>query len=99
MRFEAYAHKKILMEGLDGIAVSLTHVGTRTSIKHMSVPAALPKIVLQDNSLCQYLASAIVEAKNKTSGGCIIPHLSNFPAIHSAFTSVDSTIQFQMKVE
>jgi len=97
VRFEAYAHKKILAEGFNGIAVSLTQSGTGTSTAQVTIPASLPKIILPDNNLGQPLVNGIGEARRQRSGGYILPHLSNFPVLDSAFASAGGTIPLQMK--
>lgn len=97
IRFEAYAHKKILTEGVNGIAVSLTQSGTGTTTAHVTIPASLPKIILPNNNLGQPFVDGVEEARGRTSGGYILPYLSNFPVLDSAFVSRSGTIPIQMK--
>ena len=97
IRFEAYAHKKILAEGVAGIAQSLTTTGSGSATRQFTIPASLPKIVLKDNNLGQPLTDAILETRKNPSGGYLLPHLSNFPVLDSVFTSQNGTVPLQMK--
>lgn len=40
---------------------------------------------------------AIKEAKQHTNGGDLLPYLSNFPVLDSAFASQNNTVPLQMK--
>ena len=97
IRYEAYAHKKILVEGFNGVAMSLTERGTGTTTAQVTIPASLPKIILPDNNLGQPLVNAIGQARGQTSGAYILPSTSNFPAIDSAFVSESRAMPFQVK--
>ena len=97
IRFEAYAHKKILAEGVTGIAQSLTTTGTESATRQFTIPALLPKIVLKDNNnFGQPLTDDILEARKNPSGGYLLPHLSDFPVLDSVFTFTTGTVPLQM---
>ena len=96
IRFEAYAHKKILAEGVTGIAQSLTTTGTGSATRQFTIPASVPKIVLKDNNLGQPLTDAILEARKNPSGGYLLPHLSDYPVLDSVFTPTTGTVPLQM---
>lgn len=97
IRYEAYAHKKILAAGLHGNASSLTQNGIGTSTTPVSIPASLPKITLPDNELGVHLQDAVNHAKGLPNGGYLLPHCSNFPVIDSIFVSSAGTLLLQMK--
>jgi hypothetical protein len=102
IRFEAYAHKKILVEGLTCSATRLTQNGLSTA---PAVPVAVPgfstKVELVNNDVGQGLATAVVRARagTSTTGYYLLPHFSNFPVVDSIFipSGGGEAIQLQMK--
>ena len=97
IRYEAYAHKKILLAGLHGNASSLTQNGIGKGTIKVSIPALLPTITLPDNDLGERLQNAVNHAIGLPIGGYLLPHCSNFPVIDSMFVSSASKIPLQMK--
>uniref|UniRef100_A0A7S3KXL4 Sucrose phosphatase-like domain-containing protein n=1 Tax=Amphora coffeiformis TaxID=265554 RepID=A0A7S3KXL4_9STRA len=68
LRYEAYAHKKTLSEGLDGRAPCLTQRGTGKGSLSVNTPVALQKIVLPDNNVGPHFQAAINQATQSTDG-------------------------------
>jgi hypothetical protein len=97
IRYEAYGHKKILVQGLIGAAVSLTRAGIGTRTLQIAIPASLPIIHLTDNNLDEHLRTAADNAKNLHTGGYLLPLLPNFPVADSFFVSRASVVILQMK--
>jgi hypothetical protein len=97
VRFEAYAHKKILMFGLAGPAVSLTQKGTGTRVFHVAIPASLPTILLPDNKLTTRLQTAVTNAQGHDRGGYPLPSLPNFPVADAIFVDAHSFLKLQME--
>lgn len=97
IRFEAYAHKKILAAGLHGIASSLTQKGIGKGTIQVSIPASLPKMVLPNNDLRERLRDVVNLAKGRPNGCYLLPHLSNFPVVDSIYVSPTVSVLLQMK--
>jgi hypothetical protein len=97
IRYEAYAHKKILVEGINGTAISLTSTGEGVSTKKVSIPPRLNAIGLPSNDLGAPFKNAVRQARKCRAGGYLLPESSNFPVIDSLFTSVKVTYSLQMK--
>lgn len=97
LRYEAFAHKKILSEGLNGRATSLTQRGTGTGSLPVNIPASLQKIVLPDNDVGPRFRAAINQATQSTDGLYVLPQRSNFPVVDSIFASSTNTTPLQMK--
>jgi hypothetical protein len=100
IRFEAYAHKKILVEGLTQNATGLTRRGlSKKASKSVNVPASSTKIDLPNNDVGVALQAAVTAARAATSSSYLLPHLSNFPVVDSIFIPIGhgEAIQLQMK--
>jgi hypothetical protein len=100
IRYEAYVHKKIIVEGLQGIASSLTDVGIGddTCSLPIDIPSSLPKITLLNNDIGELLQEAMIQASDE--GGYLIPHQWNFPLVHSLVVPSNfqtNVLLFQMK--
>jgi len=93
IRYEAYAHKKILSEGLKGTAEGLTLKGSKTT-KAISIPVS-SQITLPNNDLDQGLKTAVAKARALPSGGYLLPHLQNFPVVDSFFVSPNANNSVQ----
>mmetsp|Transcript_17972 Transcript_17972/g.48867 ORF Transcript_17972/g.48867 Transcript_17972/m.48867 type:complete len:360 (+) Transcript_17972:392-1471(+) len=86
IRYEAYAHKKILQDGLNGFAQGLTQTGlSRSAPKTIAIPACARRIRLPTNDVQAQLAVAIQRGRISMNGGYLLPHLSNFPVVDSIF--------------
>ena len=104
IRYEAYAHKKILTEGFVASVPLLTQAGVSHAIfKNINIPAGSTQINLPNNSLGQDLSDAIRHAMEQQKGGYLLPHLPNFPVLDSIYVSCGTfvvpgpTFQLQMK--
>lgn len=100
IRFEAYAHKKILVEGLQHSATGLTQSGLSSAAqKVVNIPALPTKITLPNNDVDQALQVAIAIARAATTSSYLLPHLSNFPVVDSIFIPDEhgEAVQLQMK--
>ena len=97
IRYEAYAHKKILAAGLHGNASSLTEDGIGKSSIQVSIPASLPRVYLPSNDLGAPFKNAVHGARQLPTGGYLLPESPNFPVIDSLFASADATFSLQMK--
>lgn len=100
IRYEAYAHKKILAEGLSATAVSLTNEGIGRRTIPVEIPASLPKISMVHSDLGASFNAAIARARKEQNGGYLLPSLSNFPVVDSLFVPSNEqhhTLLFQMK--
>jgi hypothetical protein len=99
IRFEAYAHKKISTQGIDGTAHLLTKEAiSATTTKRVVVPAGSILVDMPDNnldSLSQRCAAAV--DKSFPQGTYFLPSLPNFPVIDSAYVGPEGVIMFQMK--
>ena len=96
IRYEAYAHKKILADGINGTARLLTKTAiSSTTTKPIVIPAGSMQVDLPDNNLDSL--SRYVDTKS-TQGMYLLPSLCNFPVIDSAYVGPpDLRIMFQMK--
>jgi hypothetical protein len=84
IRFEAYAHKKILVQGLNVTAQRLNTSGTLTTTTHnLLIPAGSKRVILPDNSV-NTLQDKRAEAVS-LGGGYLLPRFPNYPVIDSAF--------------
>ena len=97
IRFEAYAHKKLLVHGVDGTAKKLNQNAISSSV---TMPVIIPPRAnmyrLKDNNV-ERLATQRDEIHRK-GGGYMLPYLPNYPVIDSAFVSAtNSCYMLQMK--
>lgn len=100
IRFEAYAHKKILVEGLNCSALGLTQTGLSSAGPvAVFVPPNLTRVDLVNNDVGQGLQDVVATARQGVSGSYLLPHFSNFPVVDSIFVphGQGSAIQLQMK--
>lgn len=100
IRYEAYAHKKILSAGLTGTATGLKKKGLSSVVpKAISIPAGSTKIDLPNNNVGQDLQNAVAHARTLNQGVYLLPHLSNYPVVDSVFvpSAAGTAIQLQMK--
>lgn len=100
IRYEAYAHKKILSEGLEGTAIGLTSNGLSKATPKAIRISVSSKIDLPNNDLDQGLRTVVARARALTSGVYLLPHLPNYPVVDSFFVppnANDSVLQLQMK--
>jgi RHS (Retrotransposon Hot Spot) family protein len=104
IRYEAYAHKKILMEGLAVSATGLTQTGLSSQPpKTISIPAGSQQIKLPNNNLREDLINAVGKAMDHPKGGYLLPHLPNFPVVDSIYVAKGNVVapgtatQLQMK--
>jgi hypothetical protein len=100
IRFEAYAHKKILVEGLTHLATRLTQNGLSTAPPiQVTIPALSTKVDLVNNDVGQALQTAVAHARASTTGGYLLPYFSNFPVVDSIFipSGDGEATQLQMK--
>lgn len=100
IRFEAYAHKKILVEGLNCYASGLTQKGLSSAgPAAVFVPANSTKVDLVNNDVDQALKDAVSNARQGASGSYLLPHFANFPVVDSIFVphGQGNAIQLQMK--
>lgn len=98
IRYEAYAHKKILAHGVNSTANSLTTDGVGTSTKQISIPASLPKIPIPTNDLQVPFQNLV--RRTRHTGGYLLPYHSNFPVVDSLYIPVNETdeiLSLQMK--
>lgn len=99
IRFEAYAHKKLLVDGLAGSATALTQTGlSKSAPKAITVPPGSTQINLPTYNVDNDLAS-VVQKVRSGHDGYLLPHLSNFPVVDSIFVPSGSgaAINLQMK--
>jgi hypothetical protein len=99
IRYEAYAHKKILIDGLAGSATKLTQNGTAvTTPKTISIPAGSELVNLPNNQIGQLLKTIVQKARTG-QGGYLLPQLPNFPVVDSIFVprGDDAAILLQIK--
>lgn len=103
IRYEAYAHKKILDQGLQGNAFKFTKSGLSTGKKSslsLKMPAKVPEISLKDNRLKNNFGAVITGAKDThkySKGAYLLPRLPNFPVVDSLWVSAQKTLLLQMK--
>jgi hypothetical protein len=100
IRFEAYAHKKILVEGLTHLATRLTQNGLSTAPPiQVTLPALSTKVDLVNNDVGQALQTAVAHARASMTGGYLLPHFSNFSVVDSIFipSGDGEATQLQMK--
>lgn len=102
IRFEAYTHKKILVEGLACSATRLTQNGVSTALAvPVAIPALSTKVDLLNNDVGQGLQTAVAHARagTHTTGYYLLPHFSNFPVVDSIFipSGGGEAVQLQMK--
>lgn len=97
IRFEAYAHKRIAVDGINLTAKKLNANGISEATKiRVVIPSALPVVELRDNDT-QKLQAQVADAATR-GGGYLLPRLPNYPVLDSAFVKQDSTaIILQMK--
>lgn len=101
IRFEAYAHKKILSEGLQSPATGLTQAGLSTEAPmQVYIPPLSKRLDLPNNDVGQALQDAVTTGRATRPGSYLLPHLSNFPVVDSIFippTGGGQAVQLQMK--
>jgi hypothetical protein len=97
IRYEAYAHKKIVVQGVNLTATSLVTNGVGTSTKHVNIPASLPKINLSTNDLGAKFQNDVNSARSLPTGAYLLPSNSNVPVVDSLFASPTETLSLQMK--
>ena len=97
IRFEAYAHKKIAVDGINLTAKKLNANGISEATEiSVVVPSALPVVELRDNDT-EKLPTQVADAAT-LGGGYLLPRLPNYPVLDSAFVKQDSSaIILQMK--
>jgi hypothetical protein len=97
IRFEAYAHKKILVEGISMTARKLDQDAiSRTGAIQVVIPSGSQVMKLQDNVVAK-LTSQRKEA-HQNGGRYLLPVFPNYPVIDSAFVSDSNTCyMLQMK--
>ena len=99
IRYEAYAHKKLLIHGLVGRATGLTQTGlSKSAPKEINIPAASTRINLPNNNVGPDLVRAVQRARTG-QGGYLLPHLPNFPIVDAIFVprGNGAAKQLQMK--
>ena len=98
IRYEAYAHKKISVDGLSGRAMSLTSSARGQRSKRIEIPAGLEVMSLPSNDIQNPLEEAIRQAR-RNNGAYLLPETSNFPIADSIYVSsrVSSSCNLQMK--
>ena len=86
IRYEAYAHKKIMADGLQADAVGLTASGLSTTTPvQISIPAGSSQFDLVNNGVDRYLVDAVTEGRKKKSGSYLLPHFPNYPVVDSIY--------------
>lgn len=84
IRFEAYAHKKMLVHGVDGTAKKLNQNSISSSVTmRVVIPPGSTTYRFKENDVGQ-LATQRAEVYRKR-GGYMLPYLPNYPVIDSAF--------------
>ena len=97
IRYEAYAHKKILDQGLNGRAISLTLNGEGNATKTVVISGGLPTVSLANNDLGAPFQNAVRSALALDNGGYILPESSDFPVIDAMYVSSRERLSLQMK--
>ena len=102
IRFEAYAHQKILIDGIDRTACLLTKSGISSNkTKRVEIRRGSTLVELPDKNLDSLSRFATAVDTSFPRGRYLIPSLCNFPMIDSAYvgppTSPELRIMFQMK--
>ncbi len=104
IRYEAYAHTKILAHGVSSTAVKLSSSGesrSRTgSMKQIMIPASLPRIAIPTNDLDAEFQDVVRNAGMRDTGGYLLPVKSNFPVVDSLYVpgnATDEILSLQMK--
>ena len=99
IRFEAYAHKKILADGINGMARLLTTQAiSSTKRKRVVIPAGSTRVDLPDNNLHSLATHAAAVNTSSPAGRYLLPRLPDFPVIDSAFIGPpDVRVMLQMK--
>ena len=96
IRFEAYAHKKILADGMNVDAQKLNADAVSNTTRSIVIPAGLSKVTLPKNDVNQ-LVNQRAEAVSK-GGGYLLPSLPNYPVIDSAYVDgSNNCMMLQMK--
>jgi len=96
IRFEAYAHKKILVDGMNVHANKLTANAVSNTTRIVAIPAGLTRVTLPNNDVTQLVAQR-AEAVSK-GGGYLLPSLPNYPVIDAAYIDgSDNSMMLQMK--
>lgn len=104
IRYEAYAHKRILIHGVQGTARKLGIAGLLSenvdgNLLPLAIPAHCNRLYLQDNDVTQKLAAAIKGVSS--NGAYLIPRLPNFPVLDSIYVPASSSssliVGFRMK--
>lgn len=96
IRFESYAHKKILLEGISQSAKKLNKNGVADTGITIDVPASSAKVYLLDNDTSKLETQAKSAARQ--GGAYLLPWHPNYPVIDAAFVGPDgSCTMLQMK--
>lgn len=97
IRFEAYAHKKILVDGLSIAARKLNakNISPTTTI-NVVIPKGSRMFSLANNDVSQLVNQKATVAR--AGGGYMLPILPNYPVIDSVYvTATSSATMLQMK--
>ena len=97
IRYEAYAHKKILEQGLNGRAILLTLNGEGNATKNVVISGGLPTVSLANNDLGAPFQNAVRSALTLDNGAYILPESFNFPVIDALYVSSRERLSLQMK--
>lgn len=79
IRYEAYAHKKIMQSGLSGTAQSLIKAGIGKRTIEVEIPPGLEQVSVPTNDVGEHLSKLIEDHEV----GYLLPELSNFPVVDS----------------
>ena len=99
IRFEAYARKKIIVEGVDLPArrLLLTEVSASETVQ-VSIPGKPTVYEMRDNNIGSTLLSQHAAIVHTGGGGYLIPDLPKVPVIDSAYVAASGkSIMLQMK--
>eukprot|EP00978_Attheya_sp_CCMP212_P038443 scaffold190657_cov24-Attheya_sp.AAC.1 len=95
IRYEAYAHKKILTQGLEGTASNLTTGGVGRKYIQVLIPADLDEIALPTNNTGIPFRNATMSTKKAAK--YLLPALSDFPVVDSVVVLPKTTFLLQME--
>eukprot|EP00978_Attheya_sp_CCMP212_P017657 scaffold47327_cov46-Attheya_sp.AAC.2 len=94
IRYEAYAHKKILTQGLEGTASNLTTGGVGRKRIQVLIPADLDEITLPTNNTGIPFRDAMMSSKKATK--YLLPALSKFHVVDSVVVLPKTAFLLQM---
>ncbi|KAL3913025.1 MAG: hypothetical protein SGARI_000862 [Bacillariaceae sp.] len=97
IRYEAYAHKKILVDGIDLMAKKLNQSAiSKASEIQVLIPPGSREFALHDNNVDNLQAQRALV--HQSGGGYMLPYLPSYPVIDSAFVNAsNSCVMLQMK--